>query len=228
MFFLKLIVLLRYLDKMNKDTDKIKYSIVTKPHVNDIFVYSNESGNYRLLGKMKRNKIDSMICDKLFYFNFPKYDTYTLELLGKDPNLKSIRTSIKYMSNLTTAQILQRGKPVNDDLIIDLLFEEKTAQVYALIIENTIEIKNYDIEVLPLTRLSKTSKEEYMDIYNKPYPFKDCEYFCNIFQIKLLNYKKYNLEYFDKMFSDNILKINIYKTFSFEKLELNPNTPDCI
>ena len=32
-------------------SDLIKYSIVTKYNVNDIFVYHTERNNYRLLGK---------------------------------------------------------------------------------------------------------------------------------------------------------------------------------
>ena len=209
----------------NTMAEKIKYSVVTKSHVNDIFVYYTDKGNYRLIGKMNRNSLDCIPkdSDKLFYFEFPKYDTYVLELLGKDPYLKSKLTNVKYMSNLETNEILNKGKVVGDDLLIDLLFEEKTNSIHALIIETTKLVKKYDITILPITRLTKVSKQEYQDIHNKPYPFDDCDYFCNIFQIKLLNYKKYDIEYFDKLFSDNMLKINIYKTYSFEELVLNPN-----
>ena len=186
-------------------SDLIKYSIVTKYNVNDIFVYHTERNNYRLLGKMKRSKVDTPDnIDKLFYFDFPKYDTYTLELLGKDPQLKSLLTNIKYMSNLETNEILNRGKIIGNDLLIDLLFEEKTNEIHALIIETNLTSRNYNIEILPLTRLSKISKKEYEDIYNKEYPYIDCDYFCNIFQIKILDYKSYDMEYFDDIFSDNI------------------------
>ena len=198
----------------------INYSIITKSNVNDIFVYYEGNNNYRLLGKMKKNK--DILNERIFSFNFPNYDNYTLELLGKDPHTKTINVSLNYLSGLSTIDILKKSTICENknDLTIDLLLAEKTINVHALIIDVSRKFKEYDMETLPIIRLSKISPIDYKNTFNTEYPFGKFEYFCNLFQLKINNYKQYDIEKIDKIFSEPFFKVNIYKTFAFEKLNL--------